>query len=132
VACQLAGQRVEQDAVRVAEQGRELERGLLTLPGARLNGHPQGRLRSTINVSFGGVDGEALLASLDLEGVCVSTGSACASGSVQPSHVLLAMGRSAAEARGAVRFSPGRLTTSAEVAHVLQLLPGLLDRIRSA
>jgi cysteine desulfurase len=84
-----------------------------------------------VNVGFDGVEGELVATSLDLAGVCVSTGAACSSGSVEPSPVLLALGRTRREASSSVRFSLGRGTTAAEVDEVTAMLPAILERARS-
>ncbi len=94
------------------------------------NGHPTDSLASTLNVSFTGVEGEAILLYLDLEGIAVSTGSACASGSLDPSHVLLATGVDAELAHGSIRFSMGRESLMQEVEYVLDVLPPIIQRIR--
>lgn len=96
--------------------------------GAVRNGHPDLTLANTLNVSFPNVDGEALLIGLDLEGVCVSSGSACMVGSVQPSHVLLAMGVEPSLASSTVRFSLGTQTTEPDIDHCLQALAKVLGR----
>lgn len=101
------------------------------IDGAHRNGDPEAALPNTLNVSFDGVEGEVVLASLDLEGVSVSSGSACTAGSLEPSHVLLAMGLAPERARGAVRFSLGRGTTQADVDHVADLLPDVVARGRA-
>ena len=95
------------------------------------NGHPTDSLASTLNVSFTGVEGEAILLYLDLEGIAVSTGSACASGSLDPSHVLLATGVDAELAHGSIRFSMGRESSMQEVEYVLDVLPPIIQRIRN-
>lgn len=97
------------------------------LPGLLRNGEAP-RVASTSNLCFPGADAEALLIALDLEGVCVSTGAACASGSLEPSHVLLAMGRTPAQAHGSLRVSLGPMTTQAELTHVAGLLIALSVR----
>jgi cysteine desulfurase len=96
------------------------------IPDARLNGHPTDRLPNNANLSFPRSDGETLLLTLDLEGVAVSSGSACASGSIEPSHVLLALGLPPELARAAVRFSLGRDTTAEELARVAEILAGVV------
>ncbi|NTV06453.1 MAG: aminotransferase class V-fold PLP-dependent enzyme [Chlorobiaceae bacterium] len=95
------------------------------------NGHPTDSLASTLNVSFAGVEGESILLYLDLEGIAVSTGSACASGSLDPSHVLLATGVDAELAHGSIRFSMGRETSMKEVEYVIDVLPPIIQRIRN-
>lgn len=100
------------------------------IPNIRFNGHPQDCLPGTLNVSFQGAEGEAILLYLDMEGIAVSTGSACASGSLDPSHVLLSTGISAELAHGSIRFSMGRSTTVAEIKYVLDVLPKVIDKVR--
>jgi len=95
------------------------------------NGHPTDSLASTLNVSFTGVEGEAILLYLDIEGIAVSTGSACASGSLDPSHVLLATGVDAELAHGSIRFSMGRESSREEVDYLLDVLPRIIERIRN-
>lgn len=96
-------------------------------PGAVRNGDPEVCLANTLNVSFPGADGESLLIGLDLEGICVSSGSACMVGSVQPSHVLIAMGIPSGTALASVRFSLGRETTEADIRQTLRALERVLD-----
>jgi cysteine desulfurase len=133
-AAAVAARRLQADAARVAALRDRLEGALLRLPGARLHGDPDParRVPGTVNVGFDGVEGALVAQSLDLAGVCVSTGAACSSGSLEPSPVLLALGRSRAEAATAVRFSLGRGTTAAEVDEVAALLPAILGRARGA
>jgi cysteine desulfurase len=100
------------------------------VPDVAFNGHPTDCLASTLNVSFIGAEGEAILLYLDLEGIAVSTGSACASGSLDPSHVLLATGISAEKAHGSIRISLGRENTEEEVEYVAGVLPGVIRKIR--
>lgn len=103
---------------------------LATIPQVRINGHPSQVLPNTLNVSFPGAEGEAILLSLDLEGVQVSTGSACASGSLEPSHVLMATGVGPELAHGSIRFSLGKFTTEEEVRRVAALLVPIIKRLR--
>ncbi|MEI6847653.1 MAG: cysteine desulfurase family protein [Chlorobiaceae bacterium] len=95
------------------------------------NGHPEDALAGTLNVSFSGVEGEAVLLYLDLAGISVSTGSACASGSLDPSHVLLATGVDAERAHGSIRISLGRGSTMQEVDYLLEVLPQTIQRVRN-
>jgi cysteine desulfurase len=95
------------------------------------NGHPEDSLPGTLNVSFKGSEGEAMLLYLDIEGIAVSTGSACASGSLDPSHVLLATGIGAEQAHGAIRFSMGRETTEPDIDYVIEKLPAVINKVRS-
>ena len=109
-----------------------LEQGLREkLPGLELNGHPERRLPGTLNLSFSGCQGEPLLMALDLAGVSVSTGSACASGSTEPSHVLTAMGLPLERIAGSIRFSLGWATTADEIEEALRRIPPVIERVRS-
>jgi cysteine desulfurase len=108
-----------------------LENGVLThVPGTSINGDRTQRVPNTSNISFDGIEAESLLIALDLEGIAVSTGSACSSGSLEPSHVLRAMGLPQARTRNSLRFSLGRGTTEAEIDFVIEKLPGLAARLR--
>jgi len=103
-----------------------------TIPGLRLNGPPIGRLPNTLNLTFPGVLGESMLIALDLEGVEVSMGSACAAGAVEPSHVLRAMGRSVADARSSLRISLGWTNTADEIDAVAATIPAVWRRVADA
>jgi cysteine desulfurase len=111
---------------------RLLARLLGDVPGLVLNGPPRGRLPNTLNLTFPGVLGESLLLALDLEGVEVSMGSACAAGAVEPSHVLLAMGREAAAARSSLRISLGWSTTTAGIERAAEIIPRVWRRVAAA
>ena len=100
------------------------------ISGIRLNGHPDRRLPGNVNVCVEGAEGEAMLLCLDNNGVCVSSGSACTTGSLEPSHVLLAIGVPAEVAHGSLRFTLGKATTVGHVEHVLEVLPGIVARLR--
>ena len=104
---------------------------LKRLPDARLNGHPTERLPHIVNAGFRGVDGEAIVIAMDAAGVCVSSGSACASASLEPSHVLIAMGKSAEEARGSIRFSVGAETTNEELERAADALGQVVMRLKA-
>lgn len=106
---------------------------LQSIPGTEIHGdlEPRHRVCNTLNVSFEGITNEVILIALDREGIAVSSGSACASGAVEPSHVLQAMGVAKERAKGAVRFSLGRGTTQAEIDTVLEKLPKVVERLRS-
>ncbi|HEO71722.1 MAG TPA: aminotransferase class V-fold PLP-dependent enzyme [Candidatus Hydrogenedentes bacterium] len=101
------------------------------IPDVLVNGHPTDTLPNTLNVSFAGAEGESLLLYLDMEGIAVSTGSACASGSLDPSHVLLATGVDAEQAHGSIRMSMGRGTQAEDIEYVLEVLPRVVGRVRS-
>jgi len=100
------------------------------LPGVLRNGHPTERLPHTANLAFAGVEAESLILALDLAGVGVSSGAACSSGSLEPSHVLTAMGLPRERVMSSVRFSLGRTTTREEIERVLEVLPQIVERIR--
>lgn len=112
------------------ELGAELEAKLRTIEGARIHGDDRPRIGTTVNVGFAGARGEAIVMALDIEGISVSTGAACTSGSIQPSAVLLGLGLSDAQAREGVRFSLGPTTTREELNRVLELLPRIVERAR--
>jgi cysteine desulfurase len=104
---------------------------LATIPGTAVNGHRELRLPNTSNLRFEGIEAEALLAELDLHNICASSGSACTTGSMEPSHVLTAMGLNAAQAKASVRFSFSQKNTAEEVDYALALLPVLLQKLRA-
>lgn len=132
VAAQLAVGKLDAEALRLARLRDRLERGILeSVPGTAVNGGASARVPNTTNVSFDRVEAESLLIALDLEGIAVSTGSACSSGTLEPSHVLRAMGFPAHRTQNSLRFSLGLFSTDAEVDRVLQTLPRLVDRLRS-
>jgi cysteine desulfurase len=105
--------------------------GLLRVPGTRLNGHRSQRLPNNANLAFECVEGESVLLLLDQQGICASSGSACTAGSLEPSHVLLALGLSPEAANGSVRFSLGKDTTVAEIDAVLETMPPLIARLQA-
>ena len=108
-----------------------LAHGILhKVPGTHLNGDREKRLAGNVNICFDGVEGESLLMMLDMKGICVSSGSACASGSLEPSHVLTAMGLDRAKARGSIRFSLNEENTGEEIEYILSVLPEIIDKLR--
>src|SRR2546426_7423988 len=113
----------------IALRDRLIE-GLLTIPGSQLTGHPTERLSNNASFVFEGVEGESILLNLDLLGIAASTGSACTSGSVDPSHVLLAMGIPVEQAHGSLRLTLGKANTGADVDTVLFALPGIIEKLR--
>jgi cysteine desulfurase len=121
--------REEEDA-RLSALRDQLIKGLLKLPKTRLNGHPTERLPNNVNVSFLDAEGEAMVLYLDAKGIRASTGSACASKSLDPSHVILATGLSYEAAHGSVRFSLGRGTAREDIAYVLKQMPPILKMLR--
>lgn len=107
-----------------------IEKVTTTIPNVTLNGSRENRIPQVVNMSFAGIEGESIVVSLDLEGIAVSSGSACTSGAVEPSHVLTAMGVDPVIAQGAIRFSMGRSTTREELDYVLEKLPPIVKRLR--
>jgi len=122
----------EKEAIRLAALRDQLQNGIVErIPHVHLNGDPEHRLPGTLNMSFEFAEGESLILSLDMEGIAVSSGSACTSGSLEPSHVLLAMGISHEVCHGSLRFSLGRSTTREQIEYVLDILPKVVTRIRA-
>jgi cysteine desulfurase len=131
-ALELARESGEQEGARLSSMRDRLVAGILaTIPDVRLNGHPTMRLPNNVNVSFGGVDGESILLNLDIHGIAASSGSACTAGSIDPSHVLVALGLPQALAAGAVRFTLGRGTSDDQIDRVLATLPDVISRLRA-
>jgi cysteine desulfurase len=131
-AARISWEGLENETGRMRAMRDILERGLLEkIPQIQLNGHPTMRLPNTLNLSFPFVESEALLLELDLKGVAVSSGSACTSGTGEPSHVLLAMGIPHELCRGSLRFSLGRENRPEDIDYVLSVLPEIVERIRA-
>ncbi len=133
-AVELALAAMPEAAPEMADLRDRLEAGILaSVPGATVNGprDPAWRLPNLLNVGIEGAEGQALLIHLDEAGICVSSGSACESASLEPSPVLLAMGRTEEQASNALRFSLSRETTPAEIERVLTVLPGIVERVRA-
>jgi cysteine desulfurase len=131
-AAEIARLALADDSARITALRDRLETGLLArIPRARANGAAAPRTPNTSNLTFPGIEGEALLIALDLKGLAVSTGAACSSGAVEPSHVLTAIGLSADQARASVRFSLGRHTTPAEVDFALEIVPLAVAQLRA-
>ena len=130
-ACELAGQWLEDENTRVKGLRDRLESELLRLiPAARINGGGAERLPNTLSIAFEFVEGEAILLLLSEKGICASSGSACTSGSLEPSHVLRAMGVPFTCAHGSIRFSLSRFTTDGEIDTVIRELPPIVQRLR--
>jgi len=129
-ACQLAGERMVEENTRVKALRDRLEKGLLEVEATMVNGDPARRLPNTSSVSFEYVEGESILLMLSDLGICASSGSACTSGSLEPSHVLRAMGVPFTAAHGSIRFSLSYYTTQEEVDYVLKHMPPIIERLR--
>jgi cysteine desulfurase len=131
-AVELATEGVEDGTMeRVARLRDRLEAGILAIPGTQVNGAGAPRVANTTNIHFEHLEGEALVIALDLKGVAVSGGSACHSGSTEPSHVLMAMGLDKNAARASLRFSLLKTATEEDVEHVLRVVPEAVERLRA-
>jgi len=131
-AAEIAKQKLAEDAARVGALRDRFEKGIVAnVPDVKVNGAGAPRVFNTANITFPGVASESLLIALDMKGLACSSGSACSSGAVRPSHVLTAIGLDAADARASLRFSLGRHTTDADVHYALELIPGEVARLRA-
>jgi len=132
VASSIAARQIAGDLDEIRSLRDSLEQQILEcVPGSHVNGGPDNRLPNISNISFPNVEGEALLINLDMHGIAVSTGSACSSGSIEPSPVIKALGVSDTDARSAIRFSFGRFNTNEDVSRVLEILPSAVENIRT-
>jgi len=130
-AAEIAAQEMERESTRLTEMRDKLRKGILdSIPHSYLNGHPTARLPNNLNVRFSYIEGESLVLSLDMEGIAVSSGSACSSKTLEPSHVLRAIGLRHEEAHGSLLFSMGKWNTEDEVDRIIELLPGIVRRLR--
>jgi len=130
-ACQIAKDYLEIENTQVKKLRDKLENTLLDIiPSSILNGHKTSRLPNTTNISFEYVEGEGILLSLDEHGICASSGSACTSGAIEPSHVLRAMGVPFTAAHGSIRFSLSRYNTEDEIDKVIEVIPSIINRLR--
>jgi cysteine desulfurase len=120
-----------EDDAKMAAARDQLERGLLQIEAAGLNGDGAPRVPNTTSIYFDGIEGEALVIALDLKGLAVSTGAACSSGAIEPSHVLTAMGMSRDRAKASIRFSLGKQNTAEDVDFALGLIPEVVARLRA-
>ena len=131
-AARLAASKLQTEAIRIGALRDRLEATVVKdIPGTAVNGAPDGRVPNTTNISFDRVEAESLLIALDLEGIAVSTGSACSSGTLEPSHVLRAMGFPAHRTQNSLRFSLGLFSTGADVDRVVAVLPALVEKLRA-
>ena len=132
VAARIAVGKMGEEARRLGALRDRLEAGILrAVAGTAVNGSIDARVPNTTNISFDRVEAESLLIALDLEGIAVSTGSACSSGTLEPSHVLKAMGFNAHRTQNSIRFSLGAANTEAEIDRVIAVLPGIVEKLRS-
>lgn len=131
-AVEIALETMENESTRQIKLRDEfIKKTLGIIPDAILNGHPSIRLPNNVNISFEGIEGESILLNLDMEGIAASTGSACSSSSLEPSHVLLSIGLTHEFAHGSVRFTMGKQTTRDELDHVIKVLPGIVKKLRA-
>jgi len=132
VAARIASGKMGDEDRRLSALRDRLETGILrSVPGTAVNGSTEARVPNTTNISFDRIEAESLLIALDLQGVAVSTGSACSSGTLEPSHVLKAMGFNAHRTQNSIRFSLGAANTEAEIDRVVAVLPGIVEKLRS-
>ena len=130
-AIELAEEGLAENAARMTFLRNRLISGLTAaIPNMRINGTMDKRLPNNVNVSFAGIEGEAVLLRLDLEGIAASSGSACTAGSLDPSHVLTAIGLTRDEAKGSLRLTLGTDTTQADIDEVVKKLPGIVASLR--
>lgn len=130
-AAELVGSKLEDENTRVRALRDKLEKGILSrIPDTEVNGDTDNRVPNTTNIGIHFIEGEALLLAMDKHGICASTGSACASGNLQPSHVLRAMGVPFTSIHGSVRFSLSTYNTEEDVVYVLEVLPGIVEQLR--
>ena len=130
-ACELAAENIELENTRVKKLRDKLEKAILeSCPDCRINGDPKNRLPNTTNISFEYIEGEAILLMLDKYGICASSGSACTSGSLEPSHVLRAMGVPFTAAHGSIRFSLSRYNTEHEIDFTVEKMPQIVNHLR--
>jgi len=131
-AAELAAGEVDEYGKKLSVLRDKLRRGLTEkIPHIKINGHPKDILPNTLNISFPGAEGESILLSMDMQGIEASTGSACASGSLEPSHVLLATGVGAELAHGSIRFSLGWGITEEDIDYIIEVLPPIIARLRA-
>jgi cysteine desulfurase len=131
-AAELATSEIPLEAARLTKlRDRFIQELLESIPKSYLNGHPTKRLPNNVNIRFSYIEGESLLLSLDMEGVAASSGSACTSKTLEPSHVLLATGLKHEEAHGSLLFTLGRQNTDEDVTYVVEVLPGIVKRLRA-
>ncbi len=129
-AAEIAVKEMNKDNRKLILMRNKLIKGLLKIPNTRLNGHPTKRLSNNVNVSFDFIEGEALVLHLDSRGIWASTGSACSSKKLEPSHVLLALGLKPGQAHGSLRLTLGRFNTMKEVGYVLKIIPSIVKKLR--
>lgn len=129
-ACEVANREMEEERKKLVMLRDKLIKEILRIENSRLNGHPTLRLPNNVNVSIEFIEGESMLLNLDLKGIAASTGSACSSSALEPSHVLLAIGLSPEIAHSSLRFTMGKYTTEDDVDYLLEVLPPIVQKLR--
>jgi cysteine desulfurase len=129
-AAELMNKEREKENLRLKKLRDKLIQGILKIKGTNINGSLKQRLSNNVNVSFKGVEGEGIVLKLDKYGIAVSTGSACSSRSLEPSHVLLALGLSHLDAHGSLRITLGKSNTEKDIKHLLSVLPQIIEELR--
>lgn len=131
-AIEIAKSSMDKESIYLTNLRNRLHSGIIEkIDYVQLNGHPEKRLPNTLNMSFEFVEGESIILSLDMKGIAVSSGSACTSGSLEPSHVLKSMGVDPSVAQGSIRFSLGKDNTEEDINYVLEVLPEIISRLRT-
>ena len=131
-AAELAREHLAEDATRMSARRDRLEQGILrSVPLVTVNGDPKRRLPNTTSLAFDYIEGEGFVIAMDLRGIACSTGAACSSGSLEPSHVLAAMGKTPEQARSSIRFSVGRFTTAEDIDQTLEIVPAVAEQLRA-
>jgi len=131
-AAELAREQMAEDAARMSALRDRLEQGILrSVPLVTVNGDPKRRLPNTTSLAFDYIEGEGFVIAMDLRGIACSTGAACSSGSLEPSHVLSAMGKTPEQARSSIRFSLGRFTTAEDIDQTLEIVPAVAEQLRA-
>ena len=128
--CEIAKKEMSKDVKRLTKLRNKLIKNVLTVKDSFLNGHPTKRLPNNTNFYFKFIEGESLVTQLDFYGIAASTGSACSSKSLEPSHVLLAIGLKPEDAHGSLRLTLGRWTKEEDINYVLKILPKVVSRLR--
>lgn len=129
-ACSICQKEMQKESKRITKLRDKIIKNVLKIKGSYLNGHPKNRLPNNANFRFDFIEGESLAIKLDLQGIACSTGSACSSMTLEPSHVLLALGLERGQAHGSLRISLGRFTTEKEIGCLLKILPGIIEQLR--
>ncbi len=130
-AAQLAMETMEEESARLKALAKKLTDGVLQIPETILTGDPENRLPGACSFAISAIEGESLVLYLDMEGICTSTGSACSTGSLDPSHVLMAIGLSHEVSHGSLRVTLGRFNTEEEVDYIIEALPKVVEKLRS-